>query len=116
MSAKSVIEGASVALGICLKRHVATECPFHHVHTQIFESRASCNRNYRSRTCFDKHKTNKVRLKSICERKRSCAVCNKVIMSKKSTNVSRLIAQTGSEQEYWSFLFYATVKERIVSQ
>jgi len=37
----------------------------------------SCNRNFRSRSCFEKHKANKLGGgKSVCEKVRNCAVCN----------------------------------------
>jgi len=36
----------------------------------------SCNRRFRSRAYFEKHKTNKLGEKSICEQKRNCAICN----------------------------------------
>jgi len=43
----------------------------------------SCNRQFRSRPCFDKRKTNKLGKKSVCEQKRNCATCNKYITRKK---------------------------------
>ena len=36
----------------------------------------SCNRNFRSRSCFEKHKTNKLGNKTVWEKVRNCAVCN----------------------------------------
>ena len=41
--------------------------------------RISCeaiNRTFRSQACFDKHKTNQLKGKSVCEQKRNCAKCN----------------------------------------
>jgi len=35
----------------------------------------SCNRTFRSQTCFDRHKTNKLRRKTVCEQKRNCQNC-----------------------------------------
>jgi hypothetical protein len=37
----------------------------------------SCNRTFRSQTCFDRHKTNNLRgkKKTVCERKRNCPEC-----------------------------------------
>jgi hypothetical protein len=32
----------------------------------------SCNRNFSSRTCFDKYKNNKLRVKTVCEQKKNC--------------------------------------------
>jgi len=43
----------------------------------------SCNRTFRSQTCFDKHKTNKLRGKTICAQKRNCANCKSLLTSKK---------------------------------
>jgi hypothetical protein len=40
-----------------------------------------CNRQFRSRTCFNKHKTNKLEGKTVCEKKRNCVVCNKLVTS-----------------------------------
>jgi hypothetical protein len=40
--------------------------------------REACSRQFRSRACFDKHKTNKLEGKSVCEKKRSCVVCDKL--------------------------------------
>jgi len=39
----------------------------------------ACNRNFRSQTYFDKHKTNRLRGKTVCERKRNCATCGGLI-------------------------------------
>jgi hypothetical protein len=35
----------------------------------------SCKRMFRSQTCFDRHKTNKLRGKTVCEQKRNCPKC-----------------------------------------
>jgi hypothetical protein len=43
----------------------------------------SCNRSFRSQTCFDKHKTNKLRGKIICVQKRNCAKCKSLLTRKK---------------------------------
>ena len=37
---------------------------------------ASCNRNFRSRSCFEKHKTNQLGSKIVCEKVRNCTVWN----------------------------------------
>ena len=110
---KGCNRGANAAFGINVKRHPATACPFHHVHIQMFESRASLVIEILG---AEKHKTNKVGFKSICEKKRNCAVCNKVTMSKKRHQCFKTYCALSSEQGDRSFLFYATVKERIASQ
>jgi len=45
------------------------------VYAQIRITCESCNRTFRSHSCFDKHKTNKLRGKTVCEQKRNCANC-----------------------------------------
>ena len=52
-----------------------------HVHTTVHMYRRSnpceaCNRTFRSQACFDKHKTNKLKGKTVCAQKRNCAKCN----------------------------------------
>ena len=40
----------------------------------------SCHRNFRSRACFDRHKTTQVtRGKTVCDAKRNCATCGRLI-------------------------------------
>jgi len=39
----------------------------------------SCNRTFRSQTCFGKHKTNKLKGKPVCAQKRNCGTCNSLI-------------------------------------
>ena len=40
----------------------------------------SCNRTFRSQTCFHKHKTNKLKGKPVCAQKRNCGTCNSLII------------------------------------
>jgi len=43
----------------------------------------SCNRNFRSRSCFEKHKTNKLEgNKTVCEKLRNCPACNLFVTRK----------------------------------
>jgi len=42
----------------------------------------SCNRSFRSRSCFEKHKTNKLGGKTVCEKVRNCPVCNVCVTRK----------------------------------
>jgi len=43
----------------------------------------SCNRSFRSRSCFEKHKTNKLGgNKTVCEKVRNCPVCNVCVTRK----------------------------------
>ena len=49
----------------------------------------SCNRNFRSQTCFENHKNNKLRGKTVCEQKRNCGTCGSLL-----TNVLNRTALT----------------------
>jgi len=42
----------------------------------------SCNRKFRSRSCFENHKTNKLEGKTVSEKVRNCPVCNVYITRK----------------------------------
>jgi len=44
----------------------------------------SCNRTFRSQACFDRHKTNKLSRKTVCEQKRNCAICGSLLTCKKN--------------------------------
>jgi len=39
----------------------------------------ACNRTFRSQSCFDKHKTNKLRRKTVCAQKKNCAKCDSLL-------------------------------------
>ena len=39
----------------------------------------SCNRTFRSQTCFEKHKINMLKGKPVCSQKRKCGKCNSLI-------------------------------------
>ena len=39
----------------------------------------SCNRTFRSQSCFDRHKIDKLRGKTVCERMRNCANCGHLL-------------------------------------
>jgi hypothetical protein len=44
---------------------------------------ASCNRTFISQACFDRHRTNKMKGKTVCEKKRNCSNCGTTLTSKK---------------------------------
>jgi len=54
-------------------------CTFSHVRIPC----ELCNRNFRSRARFDKHKKNKLRGKRVCEQKKNCAACGSLLRNKK---------------------------------
>ena len=41
-----------------------------------------CNRTFWSRVCFEKHKNNKLRGKTVCEQKKNCAACGSLLTIK----------------------------------
>jgi len=49
------------------------------VYTHVRIPCESCNRTFRSQSCFDKHKTNKLKGKTVCEQKRNCSNCGSVV-------------------------------------
>ena len=53
-------------------------CKFSHIRIPC----ELCNRNFRSRVCFDRHKTNKLRGKTV-ENKKNCAACGSLLTNKK---------------------------------
>jgi len=65
----------------------------------------SCKRNYRSRSCFEKHKTNKLGSKTVCEKVRNCAVCN-VYMSRKNHECFKPFCANCNENMEINHLFY----------
>ena len=40
----------------------------------------ACNRTFRNQACFDKHKTNKLKGKTVCAQKRNCAKCDGLLV------------------------------------
>ena len=43
----------------------------------------SCNRTFRSQACFDRHKINKLRRKTVCEQRKNCSNCGMPVTRKK---------------------------------
>jgi len=41
----------------------------------------TCNKTFRSQGCFDKHKTNKLKGKTVCAQKRNCAKCDGLLVA-----------------------------------
>ena len=72
ISARLVTRAVDRAWNTSLEKNALTACP----HTDVLIPCEACNRTFRSQTCFDKHKTNKLEEKTVCEQKRNCANCN----------------------------------------
>ena len=73
----------------------------------------SCNRTFRSRVCFDKHKNNKLRGKTVCEQKKNCAACGSLLTNKKHECNKPYCANSKRDRTY---LLHGYVKKRITSQ
>jgi len=74
-----------------------------------------CNRQFRSRTCFDKHKINKLGKKTVCEKKRNCTTCNSFISDKRHECFKPYCTICHQNREIGHF-FYAAIKERTTTQ
>jgi len=77
------MSGVNVARRISVERRVATVNRFLHIRSQKKVPCESCNRKFRSRSCFEKHKTNKLAGKrTVCEKVRNCPVCKACVTRK----------------------------------
>jgi len=82
MYAEVVIKDVNVAKRISVEKRVASAGRFLHVRLLMKVTCESCNRNFRSRSCFEKHKTNKLEGKIVCEKVRNCPVCKACVTRK----------------------------------
>jgi hypothetical protein len=73
----------------------------------------SCNRQFRSRACFDKHKTNKIGKKTVCEKKRNCTMCNKFIMDKRHERFKPFCTVHQQNREISHFCFMQPLKNKM---
>ena len=89
---------------------MSVPCPYDDVRITC----ESCNRQFRSRACFDRHKTNKLGNKTYVKRRGTVPhVINSYRI--KSMNVSSPTVLSVIRTEI-GHLFYAAVKERIAPQ
>ena len=77
-SVKVVRRDVDPMLRTIVKRHVMIAFPFCCVCTHVRIPCESCNRNLRSHSCFDKHKTNKLRGKNM-RAERNCTNCGSLL-------------------------------------
>jgi len=59
----------------------------------------SCNRNFRSRSGFEKHKTNKLEGKTVCEKVRNCPACNMFVTRNNHECFKRFCANCNKNME-----------------
>jgi hypothetical protein len=74
---------------------------------------AECHRQFRSRACFDKHKTNMLKGKPVCERKRNCTVCNKIITDKKHECFKKYCRNCNQNKEIKNFCYMQPLKNEL---
>jgi len=90
-------------------------CQFLHARFPIFESRAGlCNRTFRSRVFFDKHKHNKLRGKTVCEQKKNCAACGSLLTNKKKHGCNQpYCVNYKRNMEFGHLCYMATLKNEL---
>jgi hypothetical protein len=84
-------------------------CPYADVRIPCIE----CNRQIRSRACFDKHKTNMLKGKPVYERKRNCTMCNKLITSKKHECFKAYCRNCNQKKEVNHFCYMQPLKNEL---
>jgi len=73
----------------------------------------SCNRNFRSQTCFDNHKNNKLRGKTVCEQKRNCETCRSLLTKKKHECFKPYCAKSNRNVENGYLCYISTFKNEV---
>jgi len=73
----------------------------------------ACNRQFRSRACFDKHTNNKLGKKRVCEKKKNCAMCNTFITPKKHECFKPFCTICGHNREIGHFCFMQPLKNEL---
>jgi len=85
-------------------------CRFSHVRIPC----ELCNRNFRSRAFFYKHKTNKLRRKTVCEQKKNCAACCSLLTNKKKhVCIKPFCANCKRNLEFGHLCYLATLKNEL---
>ena len=72
----------------------------------------SCNINFRSQKCFDNHKKNTARGKTVFERKRNCASCGRELTSKKNECFKTFCANCKFNVDIAQLCYMQTLKNR----
>jgi hypothetical protein len=75
----------------------------------------ACNRNFRSQTCFDRQKTNKLRGRTVCERKKNCATCGSLLTRKKHECFKPFCTYCKENREIGHFCFMKPLKNELHS-
>jgi hypothetical protein len=72
-----------------------------------------CNRNFRSQACFDRHKKNTLRGKTVCEQKRNCVSCGSLLTSKKHECFKSYCANCKRNVEIAHLCYMQPLKNRL---
>jgi len=72
----------------------------------------TCNRNSRSRTCFDKHK-NKLRRKTFCEQKKNRVSCGSLLTNKKHECNKSYCANCKQKMAIGYLFYMSTLKNKL---
>jgi len=73
----------------------------------------SCNRQFGSRACFDRHRTMKIGKKTVCEKKKNCTTCNKFIMGNKHECFKPYCSSCNQNREIGHFCFMTPLKNEL---
>ena len=73
----------------------------------------ACNRNFRSQTCFDRHKTNRLLGNTVCERKRNCATCGCLIGEEKHECFKPYCVTCTRNVEIGQFCYMPMLKDKV---
>jgi hypothetical protein len=73
----------------------------------------SCNRQFRSRACFGRHKSNKMGKKAVCGKKRNCTTCNTFITVKKHECFKPFCTACNQNREIDYFCFMRPSKNEL---
>jgi len=73
----------------------------------------TCNRNFRIQTCFDKHKINKLRGKTVREQKKKCVACGNLLMNKKHEFNKPYRANCKQNMEIGHLCYMVTIKNEL---
>jgi len=75
----------------------------------------SCNRNFRSCSCFEKHKKNKLGNKTVSEKVRNCTVCNVCVTTKNHECFKPYCANCNENMEINHLCYMQPLKNEVSS-
>jgi len=72
-----------------------------------------CNRHFRIRTCYDKHKQRTMNKTSVCERKRCCATCGRVVTRRNHECNKRFCDNSNQNKEIVHLCYMRPLKDAL---